>query len=1245
MITTLAIVVIVSAMLLALLAMARLDRQATFSYGASIRAGELALGALQEITGGVLGEIVAGSTTTVSGEVRVFVPLNHHAAAPARVGFAAADYTTGTDFSEKLPATLRQVSRRDTRAYYADSAAGYDLDRVTDPGASSVSSAAPAVGGHAISPARWNTPRLMRADSRPPAVFAEHPPDWIYITRAGAQNLDGEAPGTLVADHAGRNPNAVLGRYAFVLYDTGGLLDAGVAGWPMRTFTGTAALRGKSSVAYADLTRLPGLAGDDGQEFAEEFVRWRNAGGLKRADVQDDYAKLVAVSASTGFLRAELGDNPLLGRRDLLDYLHLKNATAAAPYLGTFTRAVSAPSWRPDFNAENPTPARPHNVNPQLYRYADQADRDGGVNRDLANVRHPRDAELTHYTDSGTALAYAVKRGEPLLMTRFSLARLAWLHNNPRTGTGPDTSWSAAIQQCFGLRWDYPGGNANTAANGGHRCWNYVGAGNDGFPGKIKTLAEVAAEGREPDFFELLKAAILHGSLGRAPGKASFDNGIYSKTGYGSSSAYSPHFHGGQHANGPAGLYCLNLDPFNPDATVPAPAQIPDRQIIQIGANIIDQYDADSYPTAIYFRYDGCGSFDSAGAGSMFFGPVCMVFGDENLPCLSRVAAILASPTRGDAAKQNGEPCAWPGDKDTDTIGGWIQPELWNPHQEPLTVPEPPPDHFQIRAYGSAYTRWSWNASGTKVGRDYTTGRSDNVEWYQTNDQTEFNAVGTIDVRDRAATSSFYRSPFLVRNDPDAYPLVTATSAAEINLSKKSYVGISQNPFVAFSTGTTSPEDHGGDFRPFYFNATSAADATQGAYQERFDSDGTQAASFVLGWVDANGGFHPYSFLTGVFVREGSAVADFSGYLGRARTTRADDRWAVCDPRTARFSVSAQYALGGGDNNHSEWWRSADATTRAAQRNIPMHADFGFHTIANPANPYGYTQDFMANTGSAGPAPFGGAYYQDPDGVTRPGDGCHANPAATDDGLMLSEELGRATYPQSPDGDRGVNSDQRHGRRPVILNRPFENVGELGYVFRDLPFKTLDFFSTVSADAALLDVFTVSGEARVVNRKIIATVSGRFNPNHAPVPVIEAVLAGAAKKDAGGANCDLAADDASRVAQNIVAHLQADGPLGNRADLVTVLSGTIRAGFDAADTGGRRNKAYFEAPVRALVTVSDFRTWNLMLDVIAQAGRIAPNAASLADFIVEGERRYWLHLAIDRYTGQIIAQQLEPVYE
>src|SRR5581483_2747177 len=46
--------------------------------------------------------------------------------------------------------------------------------------------------------------------------------------------------------------------------------------------------------------------------------------------------------------------------------------------------------------------------------------------------------------------------------------------------------------------------------------------------------------------------------------------------------------------------------------------------------------------------------------------------------------------------------------------------------------------------------------------------------------------------------------------------------------------------------------------------------------------------------------------------------------------------------------------------------------------------------------------------------------------------------------------------------------------RPVMMNRPFRSVGEMGYAFRDQPFRTLSFSSASSPDAGLLDLFTTN---------------------------------------------------------------------------------------------------------------------------------------------------------------------------
>ena len=69
---------------------------------------------------------------------------------------------------------------------------------------------------------------------------------------------------------------------------------------------------------------------------------------------------------------------------------------------------------------------------------------------------------------------------------------------------------------------------------------------------------------------------------------------------------------------------------------------------------------------------------------------------------------------------------------------------------------------------------------------------------------------------------------------------------------------------------------------------------------------------------------------------------------------------------------------------------------------------------------------------------------------------------------------------------------------------------------------------------------------------------------------------------------------------------------------------------------------------RALADTGQARTWNLMIDVIAQTGKYAPGTNDLTDptkFIVQGEKRYWLHIALDRDGGTVLGQQLEEVTE
>ncbi len=68
------------------------------------------------------------------------------------------------------------------------------------------------------------------------------------------------------------------------------------------------------------------------------------------------------------------------------------------------------------------------------------------------------------------------------------------------------------------------------------------------------------------------------------------------------------------------------------------------------------------------------------------------------------------------------------------------------------------------------------------------------------------------------------------------------------------------------------------------------------------------------------------------------------------------------------------------------------------------------------------------------------------------------------------------------------------------------------------------------------------------------------------------------------------------------------------------------------------------ADVRAL-GVTQTRTWNLFVDLIAQSGRFPGGRFSPGDFVVEGENRSWTSIAIDRYTGAIVDRTSENINE
>jgi hypothetical protein len=196
---------------------------------------------------------------------------------------------------------------------------------------------------------------------------------------------------------------------------------------------------------------------------------------------------------------------------------------------------------------------------------------------------------------------------------------------------------------------------------------------------------------------------------------------------------------------------------------------------------------------------------------------------------------------------------------------------------------------------------------------------------------------------------------------------------------------------------------------------------------------------------------------------------------------------------------------------------------------------------------------------------------------------------------------------------------------PYVLNRALRSSGELGYAYKNIAAnQTLDLYTLASQDAPVLDLFSYTSAG---------TRAGAINLNSRNSVALAAMIGGAIEAQPSSVITTARAKTAGTALVNATNA----SPAVSRQDLArltTAITGSLGSGEEKQ-----------EALSRALSDACQTRTWNLMVDLIAQSGRYPPNPANLSDFVVEGEKRYWLHVAIDRYTGQVIGQELEAVYE
>lgn len=397
------------------------------------------------------------------------------------------------------------------------------------------------------------------------------------------------------------------------------------------------------------------------------------------------------------------------------------------------------------------------------------------------------------------------------------------------------------------------------------------------------------------------------------------------------------------------------------------------------------------------------------------------------------------------------------------------------------------------------------------------------------------------------------------------------------------------------------------------FRAYSITRSAPATWTLRFTAMGWDKVAPMLEYQDSDGSWRPYSTFAGYPEESGNTGFSFnsrpfmgnnndSGNLQAGTTTTSIGK---SDPRTFRFR--AGYSMGSGTASPQDTMLGSQVNPTRIQ---PYSDQSSFTNDPNPG--LRLSRDSLA----------------DPDGKLRPAD---AFLSATGSNNPQTSTI-QATSPLR------VTRTASPGR-PVVLNRPFRSVGELGYVFRDAPWKSLDFFSASSGDARLLDLFSLE-DAPVV--------AGRTSLNSQNFVPLKAILSRAINKEInevteGIENQAASAADADTVAKDLVAATDrlsstALGPFASRGGLTTFLAGR------PTSTAYPPVKTQREWVPRALGPATQTRSWNLMIDLIAQAGRLAPGGG-LEKFVVEGERRYWLHVSIDRFTGAVVDSQLEPVYE
>ena len=1185
-IIVLALIVLVTGLVVAYFSRATSDRPVANSSFNQSKVDQLAQSAMDNVIGDLRQEIVNGSVNPAptfgpaSSPLNLYVPTTSSNILPVRSPIQAG-----------IPNLIRRSVSPDTIPAPARASRASAVNSYSDVSAN----------GRSVTLARWNShyliPKANPGDdgTEPITTGFNLPnywaPDWVYVNNNGV---------TIIT----QPDNSIIGRYTYMMYDEGGLLDLNAAGYPSPT---TILQYGrKGSLAFADLTTVPAAPSTAlPASQVDNIVGWRNyassqpSGSLSSnltfsTNATNTYYNFILSDSNYIQLRNYFTSSPLTyftnfflktawqapqynsqtdqgftTRQQLIAFRKTTGFSSnALQYLGTLSREAlaSVPQW---------SPTTPDSINP---------------NFQTLWVTAP-------FTRNDGTTAYV---GDYLVSPRFLLQRLNWLtYKGPSASRNPVPTSAPAVGSAdydlwlltrtngitFGLTSTFlqdpvtGGTDANILKNFGlawdttNERWNYVGHGGSSTPiDSIATLGSITGT-REPDFFELLRAGILSGSIGD------------SVTSY----------------------------PELPTAH----QQSQMLHILAIGANLIAQSRVDSYPVRIACTVNVGGT------------PTIMeAVGVPRLPCINSLAACPVGVT----ANSGG-------------MNWLLVPNLWDPFRDTWDLTEAstgntgngpnltpgylrPPVRTTIRGTGgggSGTIGFATAATVTNSGRIGPVSAFSSVTFNSSSQLLQTGQVVTPGSSILVGRDGFLEAMRMGISD------MASSLGSAFNTATLGSVTPSWNDVVRPTNDTSSlRSDH---FAVFRISANIPAGTTgfpvlilfpgfqiEMEYQSPTDATKWYAYSFLQGnnatntWISSN-----LNIATN-YSEYRTPPGNTAPTIVKAGTTSTVTRW---DTGTGGVAALAQ----------------APMFAKADPRSIRYNSQIGTLTLSSSAGvigsiwPSGYTS-----------AP-----------ALPPG----TNPATYSQTTGDNAPAGSNPYSESPPASE---TDFTHNDpvRPVMMNRPFRSVGEIGYAFRDQPFRTLGFSSASSPDAGLLDLFTTIAYGPTPTPSPSPSITptyptptatprgGVINLNSLQTPALAAVLASTITKEktprqfTGGAPSPtpttLTVTQAKNVATSLVSSTSS-APIVNRTGLANLIASETGLGPTVP-------KTQRESIARALGEADQTRTWNLLMDVIAQSGRYPPNATNLQNgFVVEGEQRYWVHVAIDRFTGQVIDKQIEVVNE